>query len=246
YNNGPHLGAPIPDQLATVGANFSFTIPPNAFGEPDVNDSFTLTAAFGGTGPVPTWLSFNPVTATFGGVPKAAGILTILVTATDEDGFSVTTSFEIVVVSGAAGAITSLETWRLEHFGAAVVGNPALEGSVWGDAADPDHDGLTNREEYYFGLDPTQPFGGGITVLSISKGTIPGRVVLRYPRRTDDVRLSYCLETSADLVHWSDTGALVQGESVVALEGGMETVLLELSVLPGPETHQFFRIKVMP
>jgi hypothetical protein len=191
-------------------------------------------------------LIFNPATATFGGVPNAVGIHTILVTATDEDGFSVTNSFEIVVLSGAAGAVTSLEQWRLEHFGAVAVGNPALEASVWGDAADPDHDGLSNREEYYFGLDPTQPFSGATSVLSITRGIIPGRVVLRYPRRSDDVRLSYCLISSTDLVHWSDTGALVVGESVVALDGGLETVLLELSVLPGPDTHQFFRIKVMP
>ncbi|HEU0008561.1 MAG TPA: Ig-like domain-containing protein [Verrucomicrobiae bacterium] len=246
YNNRPQLGAPIPNQLTTVGASFNFAIPPGAFGEPDVNDSFTITAAFGGSGPVPAWLSFNPATATFAGVPNAAGIHTILVTATDEDGTSVTTSFDIVVLSGAAGAVTSVEQWRLEHFGAAAVNNPALEASVWGDVADPDHDGLTNREEYYFGLDPTRPFGGADTVLSISRGIIPSRVILYYPRRTNDSRLSYCLEASIDLIHWSDTGPLVEGESVVALDGGLEFVRLELSVLPGPDTHQFFRIKVMP
>ena len=246
YNNRPQLGAPIPDQQTTVGSSFSFVIPPNAFGEPDVNDAFSLTAAFGGTGPVPTWLSFNPVTGTFGGIPNAPGIHTILVTATDEDGFSVTTSFDIIVLSAAAGAMSSLEMWRLEHFGAAAVSNPALEASVWGDSADPDHDGLTNREEYYFGLDPTRPFGGGDAVLSISKGSIPGRVVLRYPRRANDPRLLYCLEASVDLIHWSDTDALIEGESVVTLDGGVESVRLDLNMLPGPESYQFFRIKVAP
>ena len=246
YNNRPQLGPPILDLLTSVGASFSFTLPPTAFGEPDVNDSFTLTAAFGGSGPVPTWLTFNPITRTFSGVPTAPGVFNILATATDEDGFSVTNSFDIVVVSSSAGTLTSLEAWRLEHFGATVVGNPALEATVWGDAADPDHDGLSNREEYYFGLDPTQPFGGGTAVLSISRDAIPGRVVLHYPRRSNDPRLLYCLESSIDLIHWNDTDALILGETVVVLEGGVEFVRLELSVLPGLDTHQFFRIKVMP
>jgi hypothetical protein len=48
-----------------------------------------------------------------------------------------------------------------------------------------------------------------------------------------------------DFVTWSDVGALVERESVVPLEGGVESVLLELSVLPA-DSHQFFRIKVMP
>jgi len=40
-----------------------------------------------------------------------------------------------------------LEGWRALYFTPEELGNPALEATLWGDDADPDHDGLLNRHE---------------------------------------------------------------------------------------------------
>jgi hypothetical protein len=154
--------------------------------------------------------------------------------------------FNIVVAVGVAASASPQQTWRLANFGSAAVNNPALEAGLWGDDADPDHDGMRNWDEYCFGLDPMQPLQGTSQVLSISNGTVPGRVVLRYQRRTDDPRLTYRLQASTDLRTWSNSGMMIEGESVVAINAQMESCRLELRASLAPASHQFYRIVVLP
>jgi hypothetical protein len=90
-----------------------------------------------------------------------------------------------------------------------------------------------------------QPLHGTPQVLSISNGTAPGRVVLRYQRRTNDPRLTYRLQTSTDLRTWSNTGMMIEGESVVAINAETESVRLELRASLAPASHQFYRVLVL-
>ena len=50
--------------------------------------------------------------------------------------------------------LDAFDEWRRNHFGNAVVNNPALEESVWSPHADPDGDGVSNLGEAYHGTNP--------------------------------------------------------------------------------------------
>ncbi len=93
------------------------------------------------------------------------------------------------------------ESWRLAEFGAAVVGNVALEESVWGDAADPDHDGLPNLAEAYHDRDPQvsdiPPFSVAHTGGSLSYTWLPSA-------STNGVDIAP--EWSPDLAGWFTSG----------------------------------------
>src|SRR5262249_39715358 len=66
-DNAPFVAMPIPDQIATPGVPFTFTIPSGTFADPDVNDTLTLAMSFFPA--PPSWLNFSPATATFSGTP---------------------------------------------------------------------------------------------------------------------------------------------------------------------------------
>jgi hypothetical protein len=101
-NDAPRLANPIAGQAALVGAPFAFAIPGNTFFDPDVGDVITLSATRDDGSPLPSWLSFNPATASFSGTPPAdfaatATELRMMVRATDLDGEFVTTTFVLTV-----------------------------------------------------------------------------------------------------------------------------------------------------
>ncbi|MEM9144649.1 MAG: putative Ig domain-containing protein [Pseudomonadota bacterium] len=90
-NQAPVLDVPLLDQMATVGAEFSLTIPPDTFSDPD-EDALTLSAS------LPDWLSFDPATAVLSGTPLAEdlGTATVTISATDGE-FAITDAFDILV-----------------------------------------------------------------------------------------------------------------------------------------------------
>lgn len=100
-NDAPIIANPIPDQNATENLAFNYQFPVNTFSDPDVGDILTYSAQLNGGGPLPAWLSFDPVTRTFSGIPAAGdvGITSIDVIADDGNGGTVTDTFNIVVVS---------------------------------------------------------------------------------------------------------------------------------------------------
>ncbi len=97
YDNAPLLLTPIPNQNATTNTPFAFTLSPGTFADPDVHDTLTLSAALANGSGLPGWLNFSPSTGTFTGTPPSAASYTIRVTATDEDGASVTVTFDLTV-----------------------------------------------------------------------------------------------------------------------------------------------------
>jgi hypothetical protein len=87
----------IPNVSISDNLQISFTVPPDAFASPNVNAVVTLTAALPDGKALPSWMSFDPVTGRFEGqVPEGLDTaIEVFVTATDQDGNEVTTSFKI-------------------------------------------------------------------------------------------------------------------------------------------------------
>ncbi|MCX6876730.1 MAG: hypothetical protein NTW21_23410 [Verrucomicrobia bacterium] len=90
---------------------------------------------------------------------------------------------------------------------------------------DPDHDGMTNQQEYAFGLDPT--LGSSVNPIIVPLDKTTGR--FSYTRR-DPPGLAYTVWTSTDLVAWTeDVGAL---QTPGASMAGVQTVAVILSGMP--------------
>jgi hypothetical protein len=98
-----------------------------------------------------------------------------------------------------------------------------------GQAADDDNDGLTNHEEYAFGLIPTS----GASVNPISTQLDKSAGTFSYTRRKPSfgTNLTYSVWFSENLADWTkDTGAT---EGTLVPSGDNETVPVTLSTLPG-------------
>ncbi len=100
-NSVPTVATEIPDQTATTGTAFSFTLPTGTFSDADSGDSLTYAAQqTDGTtdSALPTWLGFTAGTGVFSGTPTStdAGTLSVKVTASDGTA-SVSDTFDIVV-----------------------------------------------------------------------------------------------------------------------------------------------------
>ncbi len=94
--------------------------------------------------------------------------------------------------------------------------------------ADADNDGLSNEEEYAFGLLPQS--GASVNPIAVPLDKATG--TFRYTRRDSSLTdLTYRVWYSENLTSWTeDTGAI---EGVPVLNGEVETVPVTLSVLPG-------------
>ncbi|MBV7327670.1 DUF11 domain-containing protein [Chloroflexi bacterium TSY] len=96
-NEAPVIVNPIPSQQAQSEAAFSFIISSDSFADPDLNDPLTYSAILDDGSSLPGWLTFDPVTGTFSGIPTAPDTLTIRVTATDRGGLQASSEFTISI-----------------------------------------------------------------------------------------------------------------------------------------------------
>jgi Ca2+-binding RTX toxin-like protein len=96
-NTAPVVGTAPSDQVAVEGSAFNFALPDDTFVDPQ-GDSLALTATLADGSPLPAWLSFA---SPFNGTPDDGdvGTISIIVTATDSGGLSVSTSFELSVTN---------------------------------------------------------------------------------------------------------------------------------------------------
>jgi hypothetical protein len=83
-NDAPVLSAPVPEQRATAGTAYSYTLASNAFTDVD-SAVLTYRAAQASGAALPSWLSFDAETRTFSGTPGAtdAGALVLKLSASD-------------------------------------------------------------------------------------------------------------------------------------------------------------------
>ena len=95
--HAPTLQTALADQAAAEDAAFSFTIPADTFADADafLGDTLTYSAL------APGWLTFDPATRTFSGIPVNAnvGTVSVQVTATDASGRSVSNAFYLTVAN---------------------------------------------------------------------------------------------------------------------------------------------------
>ena len=90
---------------------------------------------------------------------------------------------------------------------------------------DPDHDGLTNQQEFAFGLKPTD----ASSCNPITRPLDPATGRFQYSRRTG-WGLVYQVLTSTDLGAWAlDAGAT---EETVTTNGDIQTVTVHVSTAP--------------
>jgi endonuclease I len=107
-NQAPIVLQHIEDQTAYINRLFEFTIGAGVFADYDIEDTFTICV-----NPLPEWLSFDPSTRSFRGIPpvNSETQLKIDVTATDTYGAQTTTDFNLYVNDNSG--IADIETIKL-------------------------------------------------------------------------------------------------------------------------------------
>ena len=100
-NDAPTVVAPLVNQTMLEDTLLSFVVPTNTFTDQDAahGDTLTYSVSLTNGSSLPTWLSFNEATCTFGGTPLNGdvGNLSITVTARDRGGLSATSLFTLTV-----------------------------------------------------------------------------------------------------------------------------------------------------
>jgi hypothetical protein len=139
------------------------------------------------------------------------------------------------------------DTWQVLYFGESGIQTAA--------GADADSDGLTNLQEYAFGMNPSQASGGmlrwsGSDLLergvatpfaSGTAGSFTFRAV--FARRKDFAAagLTYTVEFSGDLATWK---ASTSTPSVLAEDGEIQAVSVPYPFFVNGKKATYFRVKV--
>ena len=239
YDLGPRLAIPVPDQLAFQDTAFSYIVNAATFGDPVYPGQLTLSVQLTDGSPLPPagWLTFNPATRTFGGTPTAAERrpYSLRLVATNPLGTTVTSNVFQISFGGAPPSLAqAYGDWTEEEFAAGVIGNPALEATVWGQDADPDHDGHSNLLEMLFEMNPNQSDAIPLvfTRLSATQYTVTFPQCADFP--ADKVQVQW----STNVTGWSTTG--------VVMSSGPEVngVIPKTAVItsPVPQVRVFVRV----
>ena len=154
--------------------------------------------------------------------------------------------FRSVLLLATAGSTAGLAPYHLASagpppptFAAWIAGYPIpAPGNLA--TADPDNDGLANLLEYATGLSPVAT--GTSAPLQIGSAAA-GTVTLSYRRRTDVTDVALHLQTSNDLVSWTDVDTAA---ATVAAISGEPLVQLRSLTFPVPATRIFYRLVATP
>ncbi len=100
-NLPPVVAVPIGPVAFDEDAASGFVVPAHTFQNPDAGDVLGFSAALADGGALPSWLSFDPETRMFSGMPANGdvGTIQIRVTATDGAGASVSDTFSLSVLN---------------------------------------------------------------------------------------------------------------------------------------------------
>ncbi|MBF0197542.1 MAG: DNRLRE domain-containing protein [Planctomycetes bacterium] len=109
-NDEPQLLIPTLDQELVVSENFTLSLPPDMFGDPD-GDTLTYTATLSDGSALPAWLIFNAQEISFTGnpLPGDEGSLELRLTAADDDNGLGYDTFLFNVVSTGSYIVSSPE-----------------------------------------------------------------------------------------------------------------------------------------
>lgn len=135
--------------------------------------------------------------------------------------------------------VIALLDWRIEHFAAADLDDPALEATVWGDAADPDGDGVINLIEFATGGNPNATTG---MPLAWHLDPLSGLWRARYTARAALLPDFMRLEWSNDMETWSSAGV---EQTPVSLQHDVEVIECSIESLDAdPSLPIFVRLTV--
>ena len=105
---------------------------------------------------------------------------------------------------------------------------------------DPDHDGMTNQQEFAFGLDPSSATSANPIVTPLNKTT----GIFRYTRRDPAVScLTYTVTTSTNLSDWVPDIGATASQSVISTNGDIQTVEVTITGAPLGSSKWFVRVK---
>ena len=121
-------------------------------------------------------------------------------------------------------------TWQLGHFAAEDLLDDSLEGTVWGENADPGRTGMPNLARYALGLSPFSHDEGIRPELSAD-----GRLLLHFTWNPEATDVAVGIERSADLRSWSAAAAAEWAMN--GLEDGLEAWTVSV---PVPEDGDVF------
>ncbi len=96
-DDSPTIANYIPDQAGNENVPFNFVFAENTFHDVDDGTVLTYSATLQDGSALPAWLSFDPDTRTFSGVPDAGQVLKVRLTATDNTSLSVYDDFLILI-----------------------------------------------------------------------------------------------------------------------------------------------------
>lgn len=98
-NRAPVATMQLEDAVATEDQDFSLILPADLFSDPDASDEIQVVLRQTNGEPLPTWLSFDPVSRTLSGRPENdhVGDIAIVVEGKDHFGAAASTTFNISV-----------------------------------------------------------------------------------------------------------------------------------------------------
>jgi hypothetical protein len=112
--------------------------------------------------------------------------------------------------------------WTTSYGGTALIGSPTN---------DYDGDGLANPMEYALGGNPTNNLDTGAAPALINTN---GTLLFVYPKRCDNANLIYSIQSSTDLVNWTNASYTVTGTNVT---GGILNYVTNAIVTNGLPTY---------
>ncbi len=109
----PTVTSQTTTQIFTPGKAVNFSLAKNTFTDPQ-GETLTYKATLANGSALPSWLTFNATTGTFGGTaPNSSDPLSIKITATDTSGLSTSETFQIMVDKAPKlTSQTSTQSWK--------------------------------------------------------------------------------------------------------------------------------------